>query len=77
MPNHCADWPLALPRQPVNHANRPQTEAELNAIRRYVARDQPLGTDQWIAQMARRLGLGSTLRPRGRHGMSPADGPAQ
>ncbi|MFN0052901.1 MAG: transposase [Planctomycetales bacterium] len=46
MPNHCGDWPLPRPRQWLDHVNRQQTEAELNAIRKCVARGQPLGTDR-------------------------------
>ena len=31
-----------------------------------IRRGQPLGTDDWRASTAARLGLDSTLRPRGR-----------
>jgi putative transposase len=46
--------------------NRPQTEAEALAIRRSIARGQPLGGAAWTAKIIRQLGLEHTLRPRGR-----------
>ena len=59
-------WPL--PRKPswVTHVNDPLTEAELAAIRRCVQRGNPFGGEQWSERTIRRLGLESTLRPRGR-----------
>lgn len=59
-------WPLPRPKSWLQDVNRPQTEAELTAIRRSVDRGQPLGSDQWVQRTAERLGLQSTLRPRGR-----------
>jgi putative transposase len=53
-----ADWPRLV--------NEAQTEAELDAVRRSVARRRPYGADAWVQTVARRLGLQSTLRPRGR-----------
>jgi putative transposase len=46
--------------------NQPQTEIELEAIRRSVARGQPYGSDSWRKQTATDLGLESTMRSRGR-----------
>ena len=59
-------WPLPRPRQWIEHVNCPQSEAEVNAIRRCVARGQPLGSAAWTEQTARELHLESTLRSRGR-----------
>jgi putative transposase len=61
-----SDWPVPRPRHWLEHVNRPQTEAELNAIRTSVVRGQPLGSPAWAQQTAKDLGLESTLRPRGR-----------
>ena len=44
----------------------PQSESELAAVRRSVERGQPYGDAAWIRTIAARLGLESTLRPRGR-----------
>jgi len=61
-----AAWPS--PRKPhwVDHVNAPQTEAELQAVRRSVERGSPFGDESWTEQTVHRLGLESTLRPRGR-----------
>jgi len=61
-----APWPS--PRRPnwVDHVNAPQTEAELQALRRSLQRGSPFGDAQWTEQTVRRLALESTLRPRGR-----------
>ncbi|NUQ63226.1 MAG: transposase [Pirellulales bacterium] len=46
--------------------NQPQTEAELAALRTCRDRGAPYGSEHWQKLIARRLGLESTLRPRGR-----------
>jgi putative transposase len=46
--------------------NQPQSEREVEAVRRCVVRGQPFGSEVWQKQTARRLGLAYTLRPRGR-----------
>lgn len=46
--------------------NEPQTEAELTALRDSVARGTPYGSEHSQKVTATRLGLESTLRPRGR-----------
>ena len=59
-------WPT--PRSPnwAERVNQPLTAAELNAVRRSAQRGSPFGESTWIEETARRLGLTSTLRPRGR-----------
>ena len=52
------DWP--------RHVAEPQTEAELLALRRSVNRGTPYGSETWQRRTITRLGLESTLRPRGR-----------
>ena len=59
-------WPVSRPRQWHAYVNQPETEAELNALRRSVQRGTPYGATAWVEKTARRLGLESTLRPRGR-----------
>jgi putative transposase len=61
-----SDWPLMRPRLWLQHVNRPQSDAEVQAIRRSVQRGQPYGEDLWVRKTARQLGLESTLRARGR-----------
>jgi putative transposase len=59
-------WPVSRPRNWPALVNQPQSEAELEAIRRSIARGAPLGDPDWVRQTAERLSLQSTLRPRGR-----------
>ncbi len=61
-----ADWPLPVPFDWCEQVNQPQTEAELEAIRRCVQRGCPYGSASWVDHAAERLGLQSTLRSRGR-----------
>src|SRR6266571_238342 len=43
-----------------------QSEAELSALRRSTARGTPFGSERWMQRVARRLGLESSDRRRGR-----------
>jgi hypothetical protein len=55
-------WPVAYPKGWCKLVNEPQTEVEVEAIRRCVARGQPYGGADWVHQTAEQLGLESTLR---------------
>jgi putative transposase len=59
-------WPLPRPVDWLEIVNRPQSEEELEALRRCVTRGCPFGSADWVAATARWLGLESTLRQRGR-----------
>lgn len=59
-------WPIPMPSGWLDHVNDPQTDSELDAIRKSVARGSPFGGERWISQAAVRLNIGHTLRPRGR-----------
>src|SRR5205823_13656298 len=59
-------WPVPYPDGWVSLVNEPQTESELQAIRRSVKRGQPYGDLAWVETTAKRLGLEKTLRPLGR-----------
>jgi putative transposase len=61
-----AAWPLARRPGWIAHVNAPQSESELAALRRSVNRGRPFGEPSWSKRTVRRLGLESTLRPRGR-----------
>lgn len=65
-PEMLADWPIDCPADWVARVNRPQSKAEEDALRRAIERGTPFGSERWTAHTARRLGLESTLRPRGR-----------
>jgi len=67
------DWPVEPPRNWRAFVNRAETEGELEALRRSVARGAPYGDAHWQRRTAARLKLESSLRPpwrskRGRYG---------
>jgi len=64
-------WPVAMPPDWVRRVNRALTVGELDALRRSVQRGQPYGSDHWVRYAAKRLGLESSLRPRGRPRKEP------
>jgi putative transposase len=59
-------WPLSRKPSWTQHVNAPQTEAEVAALRRSIDRGRPFGSDSWSDRTAKKLGLESTFRPRGR-----------
>lgn len=61
-----APSPVDLPRPWNEWVNRPLTEAELAAVRECALRERPYGDRAWVYGAADRLGLRSTLNPRGR-----------
>jgi len=61
-----AEWPLPGPSDWIEQVNAPQTEAELESIRRCVRRGSPFGNVAWVERASEQLGLQSTLRRRGR-----------
>ncbi len=65
-PGLLSPWPIArLPRW-LEHVNQPLTDRELAAVRKSAKRGCPFGEPSWIESSVKRLGLQSTLRPRGR-----------
>ncbi|WP_406698269.1 transposase [Singulisphaera sp. Ch08] len=61
-----SSWPT--PRLPhwIDRVNAPLSPAEEEAMARSLQRGQPLGSPEWQAETASRLGLESCFRPRGR-----------
>jgi len=59
-------WPVDRPRNWLADVNRMLDQKALEGLRRSVIRGVPLGDDGWTSRMANRLGLDTTLRPRGR-----------
>lgn len=72
--NVLSEWPVARPRLWLSHLQQPQSEAELAALRRSVARGSPFGNSAWIGRIAKKLDLETTLRPRGRPRKSENNG---
>ena len=61
-----SDWPVERPRDWVTRVNLPHRASELEALRLSVQRGRPFGAERWVRRMAKRFGMESTLRPRGR-----------
>ena len=60
--------PVPRPANWLDWVNQPQSQEEVDAIRRSIDRGAPLGHEQWTKEIAQTLSLQSTLRPRGRPG---------
>jgi len=56
----------SLPRNWRALVNKPQSDAELSAIRKCIVRGTPFGNEKWTSNTAVKLSLESTTRPRGR-----------
>ncbi|MFI5459873.1 MAG: transposase [Isosphaerales bacterium] len=59
-------WPIARPADWQARVNRALTKKELEALQASVVRGRPFGDLDWQKRTAKRLGLESTFRPRGR-----------
>jgi putative transposase len=59
-------WPLPRRSGWVERVNEPLTVGELKEIRDCTKRGRPFGSPDWMESAIQRLGLESTLRPRGR-----------
>ena len=64
-------WPVATPRDWTAWVDRAEPAAELEALRNSLKRGCPYGQAKWQSSMAEKLGLQSTLRPRGRQRLHP------
>ena len=68
--------PVKRPRRWMEVVNRPQTEQEVDRLRRSVRRNRPFGDDDRTAKTAAALGLEASLRPRDRPKKDQNDGPS-
>ena len=59
-------WPVRRSPGWLEHVNKALSESELKALRQSVTRGNPYGNDHWSNRIIRKLGLESTIRPRGR-----------
>jgi len=64
-------WPVARPSTWLKDVNRAMEDETIQPVRHSVTRGLPLGNDPWITRIATRLGLHTTLRPRGRPRKNP------
>ena len=70
-PVFLAEGPVDRGRQWVSAVNRPMSPEEEKTLRRSVNRGTPWGSPAWQKRTAGRLGLESSLRPRGRPRIRP------
>ena len=61
-----SEWPVPMPARYSTLLNDPQSEDEVDAMRRSVARGNPYGSDAWSADMIDKFNLEATIRARGR-----------
>ena len=61
-----SEWPVPRPDGWLGFVNGPLNRDELGAIRLCIRRGRPYGLSGWVSDVASRLGLDSTIRPRGR-----------
>lgn len=61
-----SDWPIPRPHDWLKDVNRALTEGELQALRRCCRRGAPYGGEVWCQRAIKKLGLESSIRPRGR-----------
>ena len=61
-----SEWPLPRPANWLEIVNRPQTAAELEALRQCGQRGSPFGSADWTARTAKQLRIEPSLRARGR-----------
>jgi putative transposase len=60
------DFPHLRGRDWLSRIHKPLAAADLDRLRRSVSRGTPFGADAWTRLTVARLGLESTVRPRGR-----------
>ena len=59
-------WPLRRKQGWLAHVNQPLTDREQEALQRSIQRGSPFGNTEWTAKVIKKLGLESTIKPRGR-----------
>jgi putative transposase len=59
-------WPVDRPADWIDRVNTPMSKPEEESLQRSIRRGQPFGDSTWQGLVADRLGLRSTLQPRGR-----------
>lgn len=60
------EWPVDRPRNWMRLVNEQLPDSTTEALQASVWRGRPFGSDEWIKRTAKKLGLESTLRSRGR-----------
>ena len=61
-----SDWPMPPDKTYLKLVNSTEPEDSLKTIRNSVYRGAPYGSDSWLRRIVAKLGLESTIKPRGR-----------
>jgi putative transposase len=61
-----ARWPVNIPSYYTEWINEQEKQETLDRIRDTIRRGNPFGKEEWVQNMAKKFGLDSTLKPRGR-----------
>ena len=59
-------WPMDRPQNWIEFVNAPDNASELDDLRSSAQRGRPFGNEDWVMIIAKRLGLESTMKSRGR-----------
>jgi putative transposase len=62
---HTDNLPLSLSEDWTTYVDTPLTDAEIEKVRNSVNRQTPFGKEGWRDELIEKMGLESTLRPRG------------
>jgi putative transposase len=62
---HPDTLPIPLPDDWTSYVDTPLTDAEIEKLRNSVNRQTPFGKDDWKNELCEKMGLESTVRPRG------------
>lgn len=61
-----ATWPVSKPENYIEWLNESQAPDEEESIQKSIQQGGPFGEDLWVSKIVKKLGIESTIRPRGR-----------
>jgi putative transposase len=70
-------WPIDIPTDYLQWVNQPQTQTEIDALQTAIRRNRPFGDATWQKRTITRLGLESSIRPKGGQRKTPSNSPKE
>lgn len=61
-----SEWPVPMPRDYAALLHEPQSNDEIEAMRKSIVRGNPYGSDTWTDRVIKKFKLETTITPRGR-----------
>jgi putative transposase len=61
-----SSWPMERPQNWIELVNEPDKTSELDDLRASAQRGRPFGSEDWMINIAKQLGLEATMHRRGR-----------